>query len=342
MRARFLVLAGLGLVLLLGAGLALSWLWAAEQLSAAIAQWTEAQRARGYQVAYRGPDIGGFPATLSVRFAEPRLSAPQGWRWSGGAIAGEAAVWQPRTLHLDLPRRQRLSATWRGHRRDFSLAAEAARGRIRLGREGRLRAATVEMDRPALEDGDGATTRADYLRYTLVRRPPRPQERDAWTLFLSGETRGLVLPDGAPNPFEARVEQLSFDATLVGLIPRAAPPAQALARWRDGGGVLEVNQLRLAWGPLDVRADGTAALDQRFRPQGVFAARIRGLPEALDALSARGLIEPGVALALKLSALSLAAEQDAAGRPVVELPITLQDGLVYLGPVAVFPLAPVL
>ncbi|MCH9012285.1 MAG: DUF2125 domain-containing protein, partial [Proteobacteria bacterium] len=95
-------------------------------------------------------------------------------------------------------------------------------------------------------------------------------------------------------------------------------------------------------GPLDLRAEGTAALDQRLRPQGAFTARIRGLPDALDAFAARGLIEPGVAFALKLTALALAKQRDETGKAVVELPITLQDGLFYLGPVALFRLAPVL
>ena len=49
-----------------------------------------------------------------------------------------------------------------------------------------------------------------------------------------------------------------------------------------------------------------------------------------------------MAFALKLTALTLASGNDSDGRAAVELPITLQDGLFYLGPVALFRLAPVL
>ncbi len=115
-----------------------------------------------------------------------------------------------------------------------------------------------------------------------------------------------------------------------------------MARWRDAGGLLEIAALTLVWGPLELAAEGTAALDQELRPQGAFTARIHGLPETLDAFAAHGLIEPGIALALRLTALTLATRKDASGRAVVELPITLQDGLFYLGPAALFPLAPVL
>ncbi len=346
MLRRRLSLAVLGVAVVALGALALYWFWAADRVATAIAQWTEEQRARGYEIAYMGPEISGFPVTLAVRFTEPSVGAPQGWRWSGGAIAGEAAFWQPRRLRLDLPLRQRLSADWRGHRRELSLEAETARGLIHLGREGWLKAATVEMERLALSEPGGgtqggATLRADRLRYDVTRRPPTLEGTDDWTLLLSGETRGIALPEGTPNPFGEKVERIAFDATLLGAIPKGAP-AEALARWRDAGGLLEVEEVRLTWGPLDLRAEGTAALDQGLRPQGAFTARIRGLPDALDAFAARGLIEPGVAFALKLTALTLAKQRDETGKAAVELPITLQDGLFYLGPVALFRLAPVL
>ncbi len=343
---RRLTRAALALALLAFGGLAAYWFWAADRVETAIAQWTEAQRARGYEIAYRGPEISGFPVKLAVRFTEPSVGAPQGWRWSGAAIAGEAAFWQPLTFRLDLPLRQTLSADWRGHRRELSLEAETARGLVHLGPDGWLKAATIEMERVVLgEPGGGtqgaATLRADRLRYDVTRRPPTLEGTDGWTLLLSAEMRGIALPEGTPNPFGEKVARIAFDATLLGAIPKGAP-AEALARWRDAGGLIEVEQVRLIWGPLDLRADGAATLDARFRPEGAFTARIRGLPDALDAFAARGLIEPGIAFALKLTALTLAKQRDEAGRAVVELPITLQDGLFYLGPVALFRLAPVL
>jgi hypothetical protein len=331
----------LGLALLGFGGLAGYWFWAADRIETAIALWAEEQRARGYQIAYRGPELGGFPVRLAVGFSEPRVTAPQGWRWSGGAIAGEAAFWEPRTLRLELPRQQTLSAAWRGQRRELALSAAAARGLVHLGRDGRLEAATVEMEDLALSAAGGATTRAETLRYRLTRRPPTMEGTDDWSLLLGGETRGIALPAGIRTPFGPRVERLAFDAALFGAIPKG-DPAAALAHWRDAGGLVEVRDLALAWGPLDATASGTTTLDQRLRPQGAFSAKIRGLPETIEALVGQGLIEPGAAFALKLTAMALATRNGANGAPVVELPITLQDGLFYLGPVALFRLAPVL
>ncbi|MCZ6522549.1 MAG: DUF2125 domain-containing protein [Alphaproteobacteria bacterium] len=238
-----------------------------------------------------------------------------------------------------------VGAAFQGKELPSSKRAAAARGLVHLGRDGWLEAATLEMDRVVLSEAGGGTLRAETLRYQVTRRPPMLEGTDEGTLLLAGAARGITLPEGIRSPFGPRIARLAFEATLIGVIAGVAPggaPAAALARWRDAGGLVEIQDLALIWGPLDLTASGTATLDPRLRPQGAFTARIRGLPEVLEALAGQGLIEPGVALALKLTAMTLATRNRATGRPEVALPITLQDGLFYLGPVALFRLAPVL
>jgi len=342
MRLRSKILAASALPVLAGGTLALYWAWAAHALGDSIAAWTAEQRARGYQISYLGPEIGGFPARLDVRFQAPKVTAPQGWRWSGGAIRGEAAFWRPLTLDLDLPRHQELDVEFETAWRHLTLDAAAGRGRIHLGRDGRAEAATIEFDQPALRDAAGTELGADYLRYAMVHRPPTAEGPHDWTLFMNGEVSALRLPPAAAQgPLGPEVKRLEFEATLVGRIA-GGPPKQALAAWRDAGGLLQVARLDAVWGPLALSADGTATLDAEFRPQGAFTARVRGLPETLDRMTAQGLLKPGAAMALRLGAMALAKEQDADGKPVVRLPITLQDGLVYLGPIAIGKLDPVL
>lgn len=59
MLRRRLILAALGVAVVAPGALALYWFWAADRVATAIAEWTEEQRARGYEIAYRGPEIGG-------------------------------------------------------------------------------------------------------------------------------------------------------------------------------------------------------------------------------------------------------------------------------------------
>lgn len=335
------IIAGL-LAVLIGVGVwGLYWLWAADQAETAITRWADAQRAEGYEVAFDGPHIGGFPGRLSVRLGAPRIASPRGWRWSGGTVAGEADLWAPRTLRLELPRRQDLSATWRGQERSLSVEAGEARGVVRLDLRGRVEAATLDLADVTVREAGGGAAHAEALRYELVTRPPRPGGPGDWTLEITGQVSGLALAGAGGGPLGDTLERLALEATMIGLVP-AGEPAEALAAWRDRGGALVVESLDLLWGPLAVRARGRAALDAALRPAGGFDARIRGLPEVVDVLAAQGAIEPGAALALRMSVFALSRPGEDDGRPVVNLPVTLRDGLLYLGPVAVFSVGPVL
>jgi len=313
------------------------WVWAAGQVRTAIAEWSDAQRAAGYRIVYDGPKVSGFPVRLLVRLAAPRIAAPQGWRWSGAAITGQAAFWQPLSLRLALPLRQELVAIWRGHERTLSLQAARADGLVRLDSRGQA-AATVEMADVTLREAAGWSARVGHMRHEITRPPTAPGEQPH--THLEGTIADLTLAQ-VPPPFPATIDRLAYAADLTGTLPPGAPAA-ALAAWRDGGGLLEVTNLTLVWGPLDVRADGTVTLDEALRPQGAFSAHIAGLPELLEALVAQGMMQPGAAAALRIAVLTLSEGRDGSGRPNVRLPVTLQDGTVFLGPVALARVEPVL
>ncbi len=335
MGKRKIALTAAAMVVLTVAALAIYWLWAAGQVRTAIAQWAETQRAEGYDITYAGPEVRGFPIRLAVRLDDPRIAAPHGWRWSGAAIAGEAAFWQPLLLRLTLPRQQDLVAIWRGHERTLQLDAARADGMVRFDTRGQAVTATMDMADVTVREASGGSLRASRLHHEVT-RPPNGDSR----MQVRGEIDDLILPE-APSPFPETVEHLAYRADLIGEIP-SGEPAAALAAWRDAGGLLEVSDLSLTWGPLAVRADGTAALDELLRPQGAFSARIAGLPEMLDALVAQGAMKPGAAAALRLAVLTLADGRDPNGRPIVRLPVTLQDGRVFLGPAPLARLDPVL
>jgi hypothetical protein len=336
-KLRFVLIAATAAVIAAGA-LGLYWVWAAGQVRAAIAEWSDAQRAAGYHIAYGGPDVGGFPVRLSVHIAAPRIAAPQGWRWSGAAIAGQAAFWQPLSLRLALPLRQELVTVWRGLERTLSLQAARAESLVRLDTRGQAVAATVEMADVTLREAAGWSARIGHMRHDITRPPAAPEAQPHTR--VEGTIADLTLAQ-VPPPWPVTIDRLAYAADLSGTLP-PGEPAAALAAWRDGGGLLQVTNLTLIWGSLDVRADGTLALDALLRPEGAFAARIAGLPEMLDALVAQGMMQPGAAAALRIAVLTLSEGRDGNGRPTVRLPVTLQDGTIFLGPVALARVDPVL
>ena len=99
------------------------------------------------------------------------------------------------------------------------------------------------------------------------------------------------------------------------------------------GGTVEVQWLQAVWGALDLRTVGTAALDDELRPLAAMTADIRGFAEALQALAAAGVISTATARTGSM-ALGLIAKPSSDGSPsVLTVPLTAQDGGLYLGPV---------
>jgi hypothetical protein len=146
------------------------------------------------------------------------------------------------------------------------------------------------------------------------------------------------LPKRARIPLDQRVERARLEAVLVGAIPQG-PRREALHRWRAAGGKLEIQALSLVWGELSLNGHGTLVLDRELRPEGRITTRVRGLPKTLDRLADAGVIKRNVAATIKFALLALAG---AGGNGEMVVPVTLRDGSLYLGPVPLLRLSPVL
>ena len=324
-------------VLLAGLAVAAYWHWSAERLARQIVLWSEQQRAAGYEVSYAGPEIGGFPLELVARFQEPSIASPQGWRWQGPPLTGRAWLWNPFTIRVEASGRHRVVR--REGEPPSELAAEHALAVIHLRGDGRIDRASAETAALRI---DNAQEKLSVERSAWSLGPVTPGSQSGpQELALSGEVHGLSLPEDKAGPLGPTLRHLSIEGALVGEIPPGARH-QLIKQWRDAGGLLRFGRVRLAWGPLELEGDGSLGLDRQFRPLGAFTARTRGLLQTLDILSAKGVLKRGQVIPAKIALLALGGGKDENGKAVIVLPITLQDGLLYLGPQPLMELFPLL
>ena len=96
---RYLVLIA---VLLAGAGGYTGyWFYVAAAIPPGIAQWADERRAEGFEVAYKGVEVRGFPYRLVVEVTAPEVGRGAGasrWRWRGTALSAVAQPWDFRHL----------------------------------------------------------------------------------------------------------------------------------------------------------------------------------------------------------------------------------------------------
>lgn len=161
---------------------------------------------------------------------------------------------------------------------------------------------------------------------------------------------GIVYPRDPVAGLGRTTRRLALTIEVKGDLPPEID-ADAMARWRDRGGTLDVSGLDIRHGPLDLTGDGTGALDADMQPIGAFTLNVRGFGEALDRLEGAGIIKPKTAALMKtvLSALARASDAGAdiefdSDRDIevgpdskleLKVPLSVQDGKLYIGPLVV-------
>ncbi|MCG8361296.1 MAG: DUF2125 domain-containing protein [Kiloniellales bacterium] len=343
MSLRRLSLVALALLLVALAGLSGLWLWSAEQLEQGVARWADKQRERGYRISYQGPSIDGFPVQLEALFETPEVASPKGWRWSGPPVSGRSQIMAPTTIEARFPGLHRVTSEDAEMPLQAELEAASATALIDLDGRGRVESAEAALGGVALEAPKIGALLVDRL---VAGFGPwkQPEAGQAATMKLAGEASGILLPDQGATPLGRKLESVELDATLHEEIPDAKP-RPALVQWRDAGGKLDVHRVMFVWGPLTLEGDGTLGLDQELRPSGALKARMKGLKETIGALEAAGKLDSGQALALNLTVgalASLSSGSNDPNSPEVVLPVTLQEGRLFLGPVPLLRLDPVL
>ena len=316
------------------------WFYLAGTLKDGIVRWAEARRADGWSVQWQSLSVGGFPFAWDARFGRPiatRTGAAPPWFWRGPeTVTLHYRPWSPRTVDLTAPGTHRIGPDATQAESTLTVAAKAVDSRLGLADGGRPKQLSIAVDDATIARGKAAPARVEQLRaivgaVTPVDSAVEPHLRA--TARLEAGIAGLALPENAKPVLGRTVGRAMLTATLMGAILPGTPP-EALARWRDDGGTVEIQRLALGWGPLSVTADGTLALDDGLQPQAALSAHVTGYGETVDALLRAGMVKPRAAFIAKLALGAMARTPANGGPPEIAVPVTIQDGKLYVGPAA--------
>jgi hypothetical protein len=326
-----------GLVLALVALWTAAWNLIADRMHARLGAWIDARRAEGLVAEHAGVRISGFPIAWVLTIAEPSLAGAgaAAWTWQGEAVEARFSPGTLRDIAVRFPGLHTVSAGG-GAELGGAWQVRAVRpdGRILLHADGRL-------DRLELDLGDAELTRLPDAAPLRIRRlaaqvavahPVAADHRtETFTLSLALDALAPVTPPVAA--LGSSIEAVRADLSFKGRLPPGRL-ATAVAAWRDDGGTIEVRHAGLRWGPVNADAAGTLALDRQNRVLGAFTARWRGYGETIDALQVSGRLRPWEAAGAKIM-LGALARQQPDGVSQIEVPLTAQDGRLF---VAGFPL----
>ncbi len=341
MMLRRSLLIAIAFLLVAVGGYAVYWKLAADQAEQAVDRWIADWRQAGFRIETEARDLGGFPGIITYDLTRPDLEDPDGfWRVRGERVRFEVRPWAPGDYRVELFGKTHLTAPVQGRPTDFTFDSARAVGGAEIGLDGTLKRLSLTFDElsvesPALEIAGGARRLAATL--DLPPEPPADAAGAAADLTLTGD--GVLLPAPHAGPLGREVDRVSTRMRVMGPVPQAGL-RRALSLWRDRGGVLETPWLRIGWGPLGLDAEGALSLDGALRPEGAYQTRISGFEGTIDRFRDAGLIDPTAARLLAGGARLFSRAGDD-GRAYIEMPVRAEGGALFVGPIQVAQLSPV-
>ena len=317
-------------LLMIAGGYTGFWYIAAGQIADGIVAWAQSSGADKIDVSWQQLRVTGFPIAFRVELdtidlRDNALTPSPEFRIP--ALSGTARPWN--------------FADWRllasaGFTADIAVTSDAVRSKVTVrSADG---AVTMVPDRGWklwLHTQDGTLEAISRVlvgsaNAWLVTSPkPADQQQTEPELALSVDARQLTLPV-AIGPLGQAIQQLEFSARLKGPAPKGHLP-EALAAWRDAGGEIELDKLRLKWGGLGASASGTITLDQDLQPVGTFSGGLQGYDEILTVLVQTGQLRATDASLARI-ALAMVAKPGPDGQPEIRTGFKLQNGQMFLGP----------
>lgn len=326
-RMRFLLpIGGILLLLLL---YTIYWLYMSAQIREEIARWVARQEAAGYVVERESVRVSGYPYRFQVQVQAPRIEVPEaegGWNAALTSLRANALPYDLSHWIVAFDGPLRLDGYSEPGAR-LELDAEEARISLVYNASGETTRIGVDLTALRVAALSGPAPAIQAIDRLLLNGVVQEDNR----LHLRSAVNGVTTAPGVLEPDMVRafgataaLARLDVEITEWASLARSG---NTLA-WSAAGGVMQILDAELEWGPAHITGTGDLTLDNQARPDGRLSLRITD-PDALaDALVRGGLVPRENEQALRLAAM-LAPR----GPEGVSLPFRLQNGSFYLGPV---------
>lgn len=309
------------------------WSIAAGQYRRVIDGWIEQNRAEGYRITYDSRELSGFPRHVTLRFTNVNWRSNTNIGFHADDIDISAIPWQWENYEATFKNNVQIDVPTDESGIALVLGGEDGHAHVKLDKAGIWKFSDVSLRNAKIGRAPGYLFTAEELEATAERPEHPPQDTKEPGLKLSGEATKVALPDSMPTPFGNTMEKVSAEIRVMGNVPDFRR-RESVEAWNQNFGMVQFERLHMEWGPLTITAKGSMNFDDDLQPEGAFSSALANHEKVFKALMEHDFI-PKRQEAMLSSALSLFAKpaEDAEG---IELPIAIQLGGLFLGPVTIF------
>jgi len=312
------------------------WYLTARRLTSRINLWIAGEQTKGAKIMPPMVTVGGYPFAFAVKLTNVNLAWPSGFGFTSQSLKLRTHPWSFTSFKVDAAGGFSIMLPAGTNRPALTVAGETMRGHtsfydsalplsIDLSADTVSATQTATADTPAAREMTVATVEFSGSR---PKAPPAADTDIAYDLSLKLIDLSAQLLEN--NPLGGTIAQTFVHAQLLGT-PPATWDAAGIKTWRDAGGTVNLPELSLRWGELNVSGNGTLAMDKDMQPEGALSTHLSGFEQALDSLAAAGWVKLSAASLAKM-AMGIASHPGPDGKPTVDAPLTIQNRHISLGP----------
>lgn len=331
---RKIIIATVTCVVILAVGWWGVWSIAAAQYRHVLEGWVDAGRRAGYVITYDGSELFGFPRHIVLRFKNVSWKNTDNILFHVGDIDIAALPWRWQSFDAKFKHNAAIEAPIDGAE-SLILGGDTGRAHIDLDPQGYWQRSRIELHNAKIGKSPNYIVTAENLNLSAERPARMPKDHTEAGLMLTGGAHTVELPSSIGTPFGNHLSRLEIDLNVMGNVPDFRRK-ESVAAWNKDFGVIEFSKLELNWGPVNLVAKGALGFDDDLQPEGAFVGSMNNHAEVMKALLDNGFIAQRQET-MMTSALNLFAKPTRFNNnPAIELPMTVQMGGLYLGPVKIF------
>jgi hypothetical protein len=328
--ARLIAFVALGLAAIWGG----FWIVSALRYNKVIDGWIENQKAAGYDVSFDERRLGGFPLHVLITFDNLNWKNTDAIVLHADHMALRAKLWRWNIYDAKFNGHVALTAALAGGAQSFNLSGDDGRAHVELDADGFWRLSRVTLADAQIGIEPNYLVVAKQLSASVERPDQPPKTHTETGLIVAAGANNLTLPSTVPTPFGNKMAAFAVSLRVMDNMPDFRK-RESVDAWNKDSGVVEFDNLHMDWGPLNITAKGTMGFDDALQPEGAFAGALVGHEALLKALTDYGFV-PARQTAMLQSALTMFAKPSKSGAPGIDMPITVQLGGIFMGPIKIF------
>jgi hypothetical protein len=331
---KLITVAGL-LAIVVAVGGVVWWLFVATLGDRQIANALAQAKANGVDITYTETERDGFPDFVFWRLLGVTVTynSPDG-RLSGNVDTLEvyARPWSPQNIHFQIlkPHQWQWQPANSAPKRDYAVNRLVGTFGPQKNEPG-WRWTTDLLDvewRVADNQASPGTAEALSLNMDL----PLDQSVLAYALRIDRMRPGRALPFGP---------ELDYALTNGTITPTPKDFSfKGLSAWQANGGHISIDRTEVAYGTLQAKGKGRVGLDANLRPMGKVNLRMED-PQALTAMAVNEGWIAANDLSIARVAIGLLTRRNETGKQELKASLEMRGGALWLGPVRLSPLQPV-